>query len=63
MTDEEWAAWPDCPIEGCPNKICLALDSQFCFPHTPGNVHVKHLKIEAQHPGQLLANEPELIES
>ena len=44
MTLDEW---PDCPVEGCKNKICLALDSQFCFPHTPGNEHVKRMKIDA----------------
>lgn len=40
--------WPDCPIEGCPNKICLALDSEFCFPHTPGNERVKHIDIDVR---------------
>lgn len=44
----EWNEWPNCPIEGCPNKICLALNSEFCFPHTPGNKHVKHMKIDAK---------------
>lgn len=39
--------WPDCPVEGCPNKICLALNSDRCFPHTPGNKHVKGWKIDA----------------
>ena len=41
--------WPDCGIEGCENKCCLALDSDFCFPHTPGNTHVKHIIIDAKH--------------
>lgn len=40
--------WPDCPVEGCGNKICLALNSDKCFPHTPGNKHVKHMKIDAR---------------
>lgn len=40
--------WPDCPIEGCPNKICLALNSEFCFQHTPGNKHVKHIDIDVR---------------
>ena len=40
--------WPDCPVEGCPNKICLALDSEFCFPHTPGNEHVKRIGIDVR---------------
>lgn len=26
--------WPDCPIPGCPHKICLSLDSDKCYPHT-----------------------------
>jgi len=26
--------WPDCPVDGCDKKICLALDSDRCFPHT-----------------------------
>lgn len=43
----DFANWPDCAIDGCPNKCCLALDSVFCFPHTPGNKHVKHMKIDA----------------
>lgn len=42
--------WPDCAVDGCPNKCCLALDSIYCFPHTPGNKHVKHMKIDARHP-------------
>lgn len=47
MDDTMCANWPDCVIDGCPNKCCLALDSIFCFPHTPGNEHVKHMKIDA----------------
>ena len=30
----ELAAWPDCPIPKCPNKICISLDSVYCWPHT-----------------------------
>lgn len=41
-------SWPDCPAEGCINKICLVLDSQFCFPHTPGNKHVKNIDIDVR---------------
>lgn len=37
--------WPDCPVPGCTNKICLALNSDKCFPHTPGNHHIKRWKI------------------
>ena len=40
--------WPDCPTVGCTNKICLALDSQFCFPHTPGNKYVKSINIDVR---------------
>lgn len=39
--------WPDCTVPRCPNKCCLALDSEKCFPHTPGNDHVKGWKIDA----------------
>lgn len=47
--DTDMAAWPDCAKDGCTNKCCLALDSIYCFPHTPGNEHVKRLKIDAFH--------------
>lgn len=50
--------WPDCQIEGCQNKCCLALNSQFCFPHTEGNTHVKHMKIDAQHVQTVRDGEP-----
>ena len=33
-SDAEWATWPDCTVEGCPNKCCLSLDSDRCYPHT-----------------------------
>lgn len=49
LTQEEFDAWPDCVVEGCQNKCCLALGSKFCFPHTPGNKHVKSMKIDAFH--------------
>lgn len=39
--------WHDCIVPGCPNKCCLALDSEKCFPHTPGNDHVKGWRIDA----------------
>ena len=38
--------WPDCPVEGCSNKTCRALNSRHCFPHTPGNEHVNRIKID-----------------
>ena len=41
--------WNDCPIEGCVNKICLALNSDKCFPHTKGNRQWKLLKIWWKH--------------
>ena len=40
--------WPDCPVTGCTNKICLALNSDKCFVHTEGNQHVKRMKIDAR---------------
>lgn len=46
-TNRDYHEWADCAVEGCPNKACLALDSQFCFPHTPGNEHVKKMRIDA----------------
>jgi hypothetical protein len=39
--------WPDCAVDGCPNKTCRVLNSPYCFPHTPGNKWVKHMKIDA----------------
>lgn len=41
--------WPNCPIDGCPYKTCLVLNSNYCFQHTPGNKYVKHMKIDAMH--------------
>ena len=26
--------WPNCPVDGCKNKINLNLNSGKCFPHT-----------------------------
>jgi hypothetical protein len=53
-TCEEMAAdlsgWPNCPIPDCPNKICLSLDSDKCWPHTVG-LHIdwaKGLSTEAR---------------
>lgn len=43
--------WPDCAIKGCSNKCCRSLNSIYCFPHTPGNEHVKRMKIEAHNSG------------
>lgn len=37
--------WNDCPIEGCTNKVCLALNSDKCFLHTKGHRQWKLLKI------------------
>ena len=36
ISDEEWEAWPWCAVPGCGNKCCRALQSQYCWPHTPG---------------------------
>jgi hypothetical protein len=37
--------WPKCPIEGCNNRICLALKSDKCFVHTKGFRWFKLLRI------------------
>lgn len=48
MSDEiDITDWPDCIVPGCTRKACLALRSPRCFPHTPGNEHVKRMKIDA----------------
>ncbi len=52
--------WPDCPVEGCTNKICPSLNSDKCFPHTPGNEHVKRWKIDARNAPR---DETELLEA
>ena len=26
--------WPMCPIKECQNRICLSLNSDYCWPHT-----------------------------
>ncbi len=41
--------WPDCPVPGCTNKTCLALDSDKCFPHTHGFAWWKHIRIWWRH--------------
>ena len=28
--------WPNCSVPDCPNKCCLALNSEKCHPHTTG---------------------------
>lgn len=37
--------WKNCCVEGCSNKVCMALNSDKCFPHTKGNRHLKLFKI------------------
>lgn len=27
-------AWEDCPVPDCKNKVCLRLNSEYCYPHT-----------------------------
>lgn len=34
-TDEGLIYWPMCAIPGCPNRQCKALQSKYCYPHTP----------------------------
>ena len=30
----KFGPWEKCPIPGCKNGICYALDSKYCYPHT-----------------------------
>lgn len=55
--DDFMANWPECPIDGCTNKISLSLASDKYFVHTPGNDHVKRWKIEARNASLAQANE------
>lgn len=55
---DDFADWPDCAIEGCQRKCCLALDSIYCFPHTPGNPHVNGMKIDIRNPEPIEEDEP-----
>lgn len=41
--------WPDCPVEGCEFKTCVALNSDKCFHHTPGSEGEKHFKINQRY--------------
>ena len=41
--------WPWCPVKGCRNRTCLALDSDKCFVHTPGFAFVKRARIRFRH--------------
>jgi hypothetical protein len=43
--DEVLLDWKNCPETGCKNKICLALKSDKCFPHTQGSRQWKLFKI------------------
>jgi len=60
VSEEEYDAWPDCLVAGCSNKVCLALDSDKCFPHTDGNQHVKRWKIEARNADAIASGEHEV---
>ena len=31
---EDRVAWEDCPVPDCKNKVCLRLNSEYCYPHT-----------------------------
>ncbi len=33
---KEMGAWPNCAVPDCPNKTCLHLGSDKCWPHTVG---------------------------
>ena len=50
LTQEMLDAWPDCPVPGCKNKRCLALNSVFCHPHT---VEQNAREQELKHPETL----------
>lgn len=37
--------WEYCDEYGCSNRRCLALDSKYCFIHTPGHRFIKLFRI------------------
>jgi len=37
--------WPNCPVDGCKNKINLNLNTGKCFPHSEGSYQWKNFKI------------------
>ncbi len=37
--------WPNCPVDGCKNKINLNLNTGKCFPHSEGSYQWKSFKI------------------
>lgn len=39
--------WPYCIVDGCENRVCRGISDRHCFPHSPGNEHVKRMKIDA----------------
>jgi hypothetical protein len=50
MSDEiDLDEWPNCAVDGCEYKCCLALESPYCYAHTPGSEYVKSTKIDARH--------------
>ena len=59
--------WPDCKVEGCDNKSCLALESHYCWPHTvdgPGqlirdNANKEHINEKPNHTNQNRAINPQ----
>lgn len=38
--DLSW--WPNCSVPDCPNKVCLRLYSDKCWPHTVGQTFNCH---------------------
>jgi len=36
FTDDEW---PMCIVNGCPNRCCMRLNSEKCYPHSFGLPH------------------------
>jgi hypothetical protein len=51
--------WPDCKIEDCEYKCCLALNSVYCYAHTPGTDYVKSTKIDALHSRYSFPGDPQ----
>jgi len=35
--------WPKCKMVGCPMRACVAMNSEYCHPHTPLRREVRDL--------------------
>ena len=38
--------WADCPVQDCTNRICLALESSYCYPHTSQDIKDRVEKVD-----------------